>query len=188
LELAARYANIAAERARCRRTGRGHDDARVTLFQTLAAELQRDPLQVPPADPHADSYLQASIETYFSNSIEGTEFELEEAHDLVVQGSPLQYREDDSHDILGTYQAILKSRADPVIPQNFEAFATQVQEWNRQVIESRRANARARVTFQSLGRYELDGKGFCSPETVPSAPEVAKLSFDDSLLVQKADQ
>jgi Fic/DOC family len=52
---------------------------------------------------------------------------------------PLQYREDDSHDILGTYQAILESKADPAIPQNFEAFAMQVQKWNRQVIESRSA-------------------------------------------------
>jgi hypothetical protein len=58
---------------------------------------------------------------------------------LMVQGRPLQYREDDSHDILGTCQAILKSKADPAIPQNFEAFAAQLQAWNRQVIESRSA-------------------------------------------------
>jgi Fic/DOC family len=119
--------------------GKPYDDARVTLFQTLAAELQRESLQAPPADPHADNHLQAFIETYFSNYIEGTEFELEEAHDIVVQGRPLQYREDDSHDILGTYHAILKSKADPAIPQNFEAFAAQTQDWNRQVIESRSA-------------------------------------------------
>lgn len=60
-----------------------------------------------------------------------------EAHDIVVQGRPLQYREDDSRDILGTYQAILKSKADPAIPQNFAAFATRLQTWNRRVIESR---------------------------------------------------
>ncbi len=137
--LGTRTARLSARAAIARAAGKPYDDARVTLFQTLADELQRNSLQVPPADPHADTYLQAFIETYFSNYIEGTEFELEEAHDIVVQGRPLRYREDDSHDVLGTYQAILKSKADPSIPQNFETFATKVREWNRQVIESRRA-------------------------------------------------
>src|SRR5690606_24375787 len=95
--------------------------------------------QVPPADPQTDTHVQAFVETYFSNYIEGTEFELEEAHDIVVHGRPLRYREDDSHDILGTYQAILQSKADPAIPQSFDAFAAQLQEWNRHVIESRAA-------------------------------------------------
>lgn len=135
--LGTRTARLSARAAIARAAGKPYDDARVTLFQTLADDLQRNSLQVPPADPHADTYLQAFIETYFSNYIEGTEFELEEAHDIVVQGRPLQYREDDSHDILGTYQAILKSKADPSIPQTFDTFATQVREWNRQVIESR---------------------------------------------------
>lgn len=137
--LGTRPARLSARAAIARAAGRPYDDARVTLFQTLAAELQQNPLQVSPADPQADPRLQAFIETYFSNYIEGTEFEIEEAHDIVVQGRPLQYREDDSHDILGTYQAILKSKADPAIPQNFAAFAVQLQAWNRQVIESRSA-------------------------------------------------
>jgi hypothetical protein len=121
---------LTARQAIARAAGRPYDDARVTLFQTLAAELQQNPLQVPPVDPSADSRMQAFIETYFSNYIEGTEFEIEEAHDIVVQGRPLRYREDDSHDILGTHQAILKSKADPAIPQNFEAFAELLQAWN----------------------------------------------------------
>jgi hypothetical protein len=137
--LGTRTARLSARAAVARAAGKPYDDARVTLFQTLADELQRNSLQVQPADPHADTRLQAFIESYFSNYIEGTEFELEEAHEIVVRGRPLQYREDDSHDILGTYQAILNSKAKPGIPQNFKAFATQVQEWNRQVIESRSA-------------------------------------------------
>jgi hypothetical protein len=137
--LGTRTVRLSARAAIARAAGKPYDDARVTLFQALADELQRNSLQVPPADPHADTYLQAFIETYFSNYIEGTEFELEEAHDIVVQGRPLKYREDDSHDILGTYQAILESKAAPSIPQSFEAFASRVRQWNRQVIESRSA-------------------------------------------------
>jgi hypothetical protein len=139
--LGTQKARLTAPAAIARVAGKPYDDGRVTLFQTLAAELQQDPLQVPLVEPNADSHLQAFIETYFSNYIEGTEFEIEEAHDIVVQGRPLQYREDDSHDILGTYRAILESKADRVIPQTFEDFAKQLQEWNQQVIESRQSKS-----------------------------------------------
>lgn len=135
--LGTRSARLSARTAIARAAGRPYDDDRASLFQVLAAELQTDPVQCPLVDPSADMHLQAFIETYFSNYIEGTEFEIEEAHEIVVHGRPLQYREDDSHDILGTYQAILTSKADPFIPQSFEAFAAQLQGWNRQVIESR---------------------------------------------------
>jgi len=150
---------LTAPAAIARAAGRPYDDARVTLFQALATELQQDPLQVPPTDSGADSHLQAFIETYFSNYIEGTEFEIEEAHDIVIQGRPLKYREDDSHDILGTYRAILESKANPLIAQSFEEFARQLQEWNRQVIESRHA--------KSPGEFKRAGNTvFVTPDLV----------------------
>jgi hypothetical protein len=133
--------HLTAPAAIARAAGRPYDDARVTLFQTLALELHENSLHVPTADPHIDSDLQAFVETYFSNYIEGTEFEIEEAHDIVVHGRPLKYREDDSHDILGTYRAILESKADPIVPQRFEDFARQLQDWNREVIESRQSKS-----------------------------------------------
>lgn len=133
--------HLTAAAAIARAAGKPYDDARVTLIQTLALELQANPLHVPTVDPTIDSDLQAFIETYFSNYIEGTEFEIEEAHDIVVQGRPLQYREDDSHDILGTYRAILESKAKPIIPRRFEDFAKQLQDWNREVIESRHSKS-----------------------------------------------
>jgi len=129
--LGTRSARLSARAAIARAAGRPYDDDRVSRFQILAAALQINPVQFPPLDPLADIHLQAFIETYFSNYIEGTEFEIEEAHQIVVHGRPLQYREDDSHDILGTYQAILDSKADPVVPQSFEAFAALLQGWNR---------------------------------------------------------
>ncbi|MGH8139536.1 MAG: Fic family protein [Steroidobacteraceae bacterium] len=135
--LGTRSARLSAPVAIARAARKPYDSARLELFEVLAVELQRNPLQVPPADPKADPHLQAFVETYFSNYIEGTEFEIKEAHDIVVTGRPMKYREDDSHDILGTYQAILKSKQSPVIPATAEAFLKQLQEWNRQVIESR---------------------------------------------------
>jgi hypothetical protein len=137
--LGTKRTHLTAPAAIAQAAGKPYDDARVTLFQTLATELQANPLPVPAADQTVNSDLQAFIETYFSNYIEGTEFEIEEAHDIVVQGRPLRYREDDSHDILGTYRAILESKASPVIPQRMEDFAKQLQVWNREVIESQQS-------------------------------------------------
>lgn len=135
--LGTRTARLSAPVAIARAARKPYDIARLELFDLLAAELQRNPLQVPPENPKADPYLQAFVETYFSNYIEGTEFEIEEAHDIVVNGRPLKYREDDSHDILGTYQAILRSKQSPAVPADAEAFVKQLRQWNRQVIESR---------------------------------------------------
>ena len=135
--LGTRTARLSAPVAIARAARKPYDSTRLELFETLAVELQRNPLQVPPEDPQTDPHLQAFVETYFSNYIEGTEFEINEAHDIVVNGRPMKYREDDSHDILGTYQAILESKRSPVIPASSEGFLKQLQEWNRQVIESR---------------------------------------------------
>jgi hypothetical protein len=176
--LGTRTARLSARAAIARAAGKPYDDARVILFQSLAEELQRNSLQAPPADPHADSYLQAFIETYFSNYIEGTEFELEEAHDIVVKGRPLLYREDDSHDILGTYQAILKSKADPRIPENFETFATLVQEWNRQVIESRSA--------KNPGEFKSEGNRAGNTVFVPPALVVGTLEKGYEIIMSAA--
>lgn len=107
--LGTRSARLSAPVAIARAARKPYDSARLELFEVLAVELQRNPLQVLPADPKADPYLPAFVETYFSNYI-------------VVNGRPMKYREDDSHDILGTYQAILKSKQSPVIPANAEVF------------------------------------------------------------------
>src|SRR5262249_54706734 len=160
--------HLSAPAAIARAAGKPYDDARVNLFQTLASELQANPLQVPTADPNTDSHLQAFIETYFSNYIERTEFEIEEAHDIVVQGRPLKYREDDSHDILGTYRAILESKASPIIPQRFEEFAKQLQDWNREVIESR----------QSKTPGEFKSEGNRAGNTVFVAPDLVVGSLE----------
>jgi len=136
--LGTRKARLSAPAAIARAGRRPYDSTRVDLFDALAEALTKDPLHVPPVDGSADPQLQAFVETYFSNYIEGTEFELEEAHNIVLNGQPVRYREDDSHDILGTYRAILGSKRSPVIPQTAQAFVSHLKEWNSQVIESRR--------------------------------------------------
>lgn len=135
--LGTREHRLTHPQAIARARGRPYDAERVELFERLATYLQEQPPVVPRATEGIDSALQAFVESYFSNFIEGTEFELEEAHEIVVRGHPLQYREDDSHDILGTNQAILDSVGAPHFPSSFDSFLQQLKSWNERVIHSR---------------------------------------------------
>jgi Fic family protein len=51
----------------------------------------------------------AFFESYFSNYIEGTTFLVSEAEEIVFEGKLIANRAEDSHDILGTFQAAMQS-------------------------------------------------------------------------------
>lgn len=93
---------------------RGHaaglDSERLSLFDKLAACLRVMPLpEVSDAAPTSSSSLAnlAFLESYFSNFIEGTEFEIDEAVGIVFEGKVLDNRPQDSHDILGVFRQSL---------------------------------------------------------------------------------
>jgi hypothetical protein len=48
----------------------------------------------------------AFFDAYFSNFIEGTEFEVEVAHAIVFEGAIPPRRPEDAHDVLGTYRLV----------------------------------------------------------------------------------
>ncbi|MDQ2864584.1 MAG: Fic family protein [Bacteroidota bacterium] len=48
----------------------------------------------------------AFFEAYFSNYIEGTQFELEDAKKIIETAAPMPNRDEDSHDVLGTYNLV----------------------------------------------------------------------------------
>ena len=85
-----------------------YDQERVRLFTQLTDSLRLSPPQNRPvADPRGPRYAYLPFfEAYFSNFIEGTEFELEEAVAVVYDGKQLPGRADDAHDLLGTYKIV----------------------------------------------------------------------------------
>jgi hypothetical protein len=50
--------------------------------------------------------LFSFFESYFSNYIEGTQFDIDEAKQIIDSGIPLPHRGEDSHDILGTFRVL----------------------------------------------------------------------------------
>ncbi|MDF1576757.1 MAG: Fic family protein [Bacteroidales bacterium] len=91
---------------KARAGGVAYDPARVLLFQDLFRELEamHFPLREEPNSSRKAFRNFAFFESYFSNYIEGTEFELDVARQIVESNTPLPARNEDSQDILGTYQ------------------------------------------------------------------------------------
>ena len=96
--------------SKARSQGRPYDPTRIELFATLMNKLKVDVL--PKREVTGNLEFQKNLaffDAYFSNYIEGTEFEVDEAADIVFHNKIIASRPEDSHDIIGTYQ-ILSNR------------------------------------------------------------------------------
>lgn len=85
------------------------DAQRLERFDQLVRALKTRPLPVlrdPASSGDAVAHF-AFLESYFSNFIEGTEFEIEEAADIALNGKIVDKRPKDSHDILGVFRQIV---------------------------------------------------------------------------------
>jgi hypothetical protein len=110
--LGTREDRLASERAQARGAGTPFDPDRLKLFEALHIELRSTAPFSRPVEQRsieARSVL-AFYEAYFSNFIEGTEFDVSEAADIVFNNVIPRDRPEDAHDVLGTWQIV----SDPV--------------------------------------------------------------------------
>lgn len=134
--LGTRDAPLETQAAQARRAGLAFDRGRIELFEVLQGELIRD---LPPSRPEAAGTLPtiAFFEAYFSNYIEGTEFEVDEAEEIVFEREIPEMRSEDAHDVLGTFELV----NDPIrrrrIPEGWEEFLEMLRSSHRQVLERR---------------------------------------------------
>lgn len=93
---------------KARLSGFPYDPARIDLLNNLYEYLAgRDHPAFQDRNQTSSAYQNfAFFESYFSNYIEGTRFEVEEAKEIIRTATPLPTRDQDSHDILGTYQIV----------------------------------------------------------------------------------
>lgn len=85
--------------------GTAWEPRRVALFESVARELQHAPAPVLEA-PLVEGELPF-FEAYFSNYIEGTEFTIAEAREIVETQTPPARRAAEGHDILGTHRCVV---------------------------------------------------------------------------------
>ncbi|MCM1140917.1 MAG: Fic family protein, partial [Muribaculum sp.] len=104
---------LTADSAKAIASGNPFDSDRVELFRILFDDI-KDRYFVIRNNRNTDEEsfrLFSFFESYFSNYIEGTEFDIEEAKEIVDSGIPMPRRDEDSHDILGTFK-VLSNRSE----------------------------------------------------------------------------
>jgi hypothetical protein len=134
--LGTRDAELQAPAARARRAGLPYDTNRLRLFESLRGELARQHFaeRLAPPDPER---LFAFFEAYFSNWIEGTEFEVEEAERIVFDGRVPPQRPADAHDIQGTFELITDPAMRATPPRTSEELEHYLRRAHRTIMAGR---------------------------------------------------
>lgn len=149
-----------------RTRGRDWDVHRVFLLESLA-----DALTSGAASPGVSAPLVTDLdktrelpffEAYFSNFIEGTEFTLDEAVEIVYEGH-LGPRPADAHDVLGTYRLIADPEDASRVADDFDEFVELLTYQHRHIMEGRPDNnpGQFKQRANRAGSYV-----FVSPELV----------------------
>jgi hypothetical protein len=100
-----------------------YDAVRLDLLVKLVLALQENKLYEPLQSTVSQAGLNnlAFFESYFSNYIEGTEFEVDEAADIIFRGKIVPNRPEDAHDILGTFKIVSNIAEMQKTPDSVEA-------------------------------------------------------------------
>lgn len=118
------HARLEAPVAIARRDKAPYDPTRIELFELLANELQRNwAVTSRPRGSLLRIEIQnlAFVDAYFSNYIEGTIFEVDEAREIVFEGKLPSARRADAHDVLGTFELLADDSEMRVSVREFEA-------------------------------------------------------------------
>lgn len=111
---------LSSDIAKSRALGEPVDANRTKLFELLYNKLtdQIFPFYVNKNESEIAYRNLAFFESYFSNYIEGTKFEIGEAMQIIETETPFPERDEDSHDILGTYKIVSNKKEMQVRPAN----------------------------------------------------------------------
>ncbi|HEX4597090.1 MAG TPA: Fic family protein [Burkholderiaceae bacterium] len=122
-----------------RALGQPYDAERHALFEDAAAQLRNFPFTdiEEPAQRGTARDVFAFVESYFSNYIEGTTFTIEEAEEIIFQGKLIALRNEDSHDVKGTFEAAQRDPFYSNPPNNVESFLEWLRRANAKVMSAR---------------------------------------------------
>jgi hypothetical protein len=133
-----REAPLQTREAIALRNAKGFDPNRIALFSELHARLYEGGFAARP-DAGGDEAFRnvAFFDAYFSNYIEGTEFEIDEAISIVFDRKIPERRPADAHDVDGTF-GIVGSRANMNrLAPSFDGFIGLMKERHRQMMHAR---------------------------------------------------
>ncbi|MEA3054137.1 MAG: hypothetical protein QOG72_3040 [Sphingomonadales bacterium] len=124
---------------KARAAGQPFDPDRIALFERLFVAL-REAIPTPRPAPDRASEANANLaffEAYFSNFIEGTEFSVGEAREIVFEGAIPAERPEDAHDVLGTFRIVSDNQEMSKVPGAFGEFEALLRHRHAAIMESR---------------------------------------------------
>lgn len=126
---------IAAARA----FGIPFDPSRNELFEKLFRELKQFEFKsFEERNTELNSFRNfAFFEGYFSNYIEGTVFEIDEAKKIIETQTPIPTRNQDSHDVLGTYKIVSNKKEMSVTPKSANELISILQYRHKTLLSAR---------------------------------------------------
>lgn len=130
---------LVTDALRAQSSSEPYDRSRIELFDQLAqalVDVAVKPLPLLPAD-EARRTLLPFYEAYFSNYIEGTEFTLDEAADIVLEGKQRIDRPEDAHDVYSTYLLVSDPDQMQRTPGSADEFVAQLKEWHGRLMAPR---------------------------------------------------
>jgi len=123
--------------------GKPYDTDRLRLLEALALNLRE--VQTPDFRPVPDIrgnvyvlHTFAFMEAYFSNFIEGTEFDVDEAKKVVFEGLKIPRRQDDTHDILNAFGLVVDTHEMSRVPGSANEFLDLLKARHRTILEHRK--------------------------------------------------
>jgi hypothetical protein len=130
---------LGSQSARARSLGVPYDTVRLAILNRLFSHLLQSPLptRVDKKRTSDEVRLLAFFESYFSNYIEGTEFEVAEAYDIVFKNKIPVQRPEDAHDIMGTFRIVSNGEDMRRIPTSFDEFLALLQSRHHAIMEGR---------------------------------------------------
>ena len=130
---------LSSHQARARSIGLPYDPRRLEIFNHLFSDLKQSELPTRRETRLSSSEIQfmAFYEAYFSNYIEGTEFEISEAYDIVFHQKIPAQRPEDAHDIIGTFRIVGNSEEMNRIPDSFDEMIDLMRFRHHTIMEAR---------------------------------------------------
>jgi len=173
--LGTRRTRLVSPVAVARAAGLPYDPHRLDLFQRLSAELAGSAPVTRLARP-TDGPALPFFEAYFSNFIEGTEFAVDEAAEIVFKGRIPKRRPADAHDVLGTWKIVSDRREMSRLPKSSRDLVSLLQSRHARIMEGR--------PDKGPGEFKVDPNRAGS--TVFVAPELLQGTLDKGFEIYRS--
>jgi hypothetical protein len=153
-----------SERLAARLSGEPYDKDRLSMFRGLA-ELLGDtaPEPRPALGPPERWTWEPFFEAYYSNIIEGTEFGVDEAREIAIDGVIPSERPADAHDVAATYRIVSDPASRALAPASADALVDQLRGLHRVLLAARPEKRPGE--FKERSNY-AGGYAFVEPDLV----------------------